>query len=86
MADVAVLLDSRRRAVPSRSQSSSERRRRCRIGQAAEAALIGSAWTSRTRETPRGGDRGAAPLSKNAYKLPIFEALVRRAILAAGQV
>jgi xanthine dehydrogenase YagS FAD-binding subunit len=27
---------------------------------------------------------GAAPLSKNAYKLPIFEALVRRTILSAA--
>lgn len=26
---------------------------------------------------------GAAPLSKNAYKLPVFEALVRRTILSA---
>jgi xanthine dehydrogenase YagS FAD-binding subunit len=26
--------------------------------------------------------QGAAPLTKNAYKLPIFETLVRRAILA----
>ena len=25
------------------------------------------------------------PLSGNAYKLPIFETLIRRAILAAGQ-
>jgi len=29
--------------------------------------------------------QGAAPLSKNAYKLPIFETLVRRAILAAAR-
>ncbi len=28
---------------------------------------------------------GAAPLSRNAYKLPIFETLVRRAILAAAK-
>jgi xanthine dehydrogenase YagS FAD-binding subunit len=27
---------------------------------------------------------GATPLTKNAYKLPLFEALVRRAILLAA--
>jgi xanthine dehydrogenase YagS FAD-binding subunit len=27
---------------------------------------------------------GAAPLTKNAYKLPIFETLVRRTVLAAA--
>jgi xanthine dehydrogenase YagS FAD-binding subunit len=29
--------------------------------------------------------KGATPLSGNAYKIPIFEAVVRRTILAAGQ-
>jgi hypothetical protein len=29
--------------------------------------------------------QGATPLSQNAYKIPIFEAVVRRTILTAGQ-
>jgi len=36
------------------------------------------------REAGRVALTGALPLSKNAYKLPIFETLVRRAILAAA--
>lgn len=35
------------------------------------------------QEAGRAALDGAAPLSKNAYKLPLFETLVRRAILAA---
>ena len=35
------------------------------------------------REAGRAALDGATPLSKNAYKLPLFETLVRRAILAA---
>ena len=34
-------------------------------------------------EAARAALAGATPLSKNAYKLPLFEALVRRAILKA---
>jgi hypothetical protein len=32
----------------------------------------------------RAATQGAVPLSKNGYKLPVFETLVRRAVLAAG--
>jgi xanthine dehydrogenase YagS FAD-binding subunit len=54
---------------------------------AAEAALRGKPVQEQTaRAAARAALTGAAPLSKNAYKLPIFETLVRRAILAAGQV
>ena len=53
---------------------------------AAEAALIGKpADEQNARNAGHAAISGAAPLSKNAYKLPIFETLVRRAILAAGQ-
>ena len=52
---------------------------------AAESALTG---TRVTEDIARGAARaalaGAAPLSGNAYKLPVFEALVRRAVLAAA--
>ena len=52
---------------------------------AAEAALRGKPILEATaREAARAALAGAAPLTKNAYKLPIFEALVRRAILALG--
>ncbi len=54
---------------------------------AAEAALIGKpADEQNARNAGHAAISAAAPLSKNAYKLPIFETLVRRAILAAGQV
>jgi xanthine dehydrogenase YagS FAD-binding subunit len=51
---------------------------------AAETALQGKPVDETTaRNAARAALEGATPLSKNAYKLPIFEALVRRAILAA---
>jgi xanthine dehydrogenase YagS FAD-binding subunit len=53
---------------------------------AAEAILLGKSVQEQTaREAARAALAGAAPLSKNAYKLPIFKAMVRRAILGAGQ-
>ena len=52
---------------------------------AAEAALIGvSVREEAARSAAHAALAGAVPLSKNAYKLPVFEALVRRAILAAA--
>jgi xanthine dehydrogenase YagS FAD-binding subunit len=53
----------------------------------AESALIGKRISEDTaRGAASAAIAGAAPLSKNAYKLPVFEALVRRTILsAAGQ-
>ena len=51
----------------------------------AEALLIGKPIQEPiARAAAQAAIAGAAPLSKNAYKLPIFETLVRRAILAAG--
>lgn len=53
---------------------------------AAEAILIGKPLDeSVARDAARAAITGAAALSKNAYKLPIIETLVRRAILAAAQ-
>jgi xanthine dehydrogenase YagS FAD-binding subunit len=52
---------------------------------AAEAALRGRRVDENAAgEAGRAALDGATPLAKNAYKLPLFEALVRRAILAAA--
>lgn len=52
---------------------------------AAEAVLIGKPIDEEAaRVAGHAALSGAAPLTQNAYKLPIFEALVRRAILAAN--
>ncbi|MFT3771852.1 MAG: FAD binding domain-containing protein [Minicystis sp.] len=50
----------------------------------AEAALAGQPLTEEVaRAAAKAALRGATPLSQNAYKVPVFEALVRRTILAA---
>jgi xanthine dehydrogenase YagS FAD-binding subunit len=52
---------------------------------AAERFLIGrSIDEDLAREAGRAALEGATPLSKNAYKLPLFEALVRRTVLKAA--
>jgi xanthine dehydrogenase YagS FAD-binding subunit len=51
---------------------------------AAEAALVGQPLTEEAaREAAKVALRGATPLSQNGYKVPMFEALVRRTIVAA---
>jgi xanthine dehydrogenase YagS FAD-binding subunit len=51
----------------------------------AEAALIGKTINEETaRAAARAAMQGATPLSQNAYKVPILETLVRRAILLAA--
>jgi xanthine dehydrogenase YagS FAD-binding subunit len=53
----------------------------------AEAILLGRCIDGAVAaEASRAALSGAKPLSKNRYKLPIFEALVRRAILRAAGV
>jgi xanthine dehydrogenase YagS FAD-binding subunit len=53
---------------------------------AAEKALEGKPLNEqRAREAAAAAVQGATPLSQNAYKLPMFEAVVRRTILAAWQ-
>lgn len=50
----------------------------------AEAVLTGQALTEDVaRAAARAALRGATPLSQNGYKVPMFEALMRRTILAA---
>jgi xanthine dehydrogenase YagS FAD-binding subunit len=85
IADVAVVLDMesgdicRRASVVLGAAAPVPHRAR-----AAEEALAGKRITEDTaREAARASLQGAAPLSQNAYKLPIFEALVRRAVLGA---
>lgn len=52
---------------------------------AAESALVGRRIdASAAREAGRAALNGATPLAKNAYKLTLFETLVRRAVLKAG--
>ena len=53
---------------------------------AAETVLLGKRLQELiARDAARAALTGATPLSKNAYKLPMFEALVRRAIVAAAR-
>jgi xanthine dehydrogenase YagS FAD-binding subunit len=52
---------------------------------AAEAVLRGGPVTDASaREAAKAAVSGATPLSKNGYKVPILEAVVRRTILAAA--
>lgn len=53
---------------------------------AAEKALAGKPLNEQSaREAAAAAVQGATPLSGNAYKIPMFEAVVRRTILAAGR-
>ncbi len=55
-----------------------------REARAAETALTGKPLDERTAaQAARAVLAGAMPFSKNAYKLPLFETLVRRALLTA---
>lgn len=52
---------------------------------AAEAALVGKAVDEGTaRAAAKAAMQGATPLAQNGYKVPMFEAIVRRTILAAA--
>jgi xanthine dehydrogenase YagS FAD-binding subunit len=88
LAEVAVLLESE-------GSSSTQVCKRASIvlgaaapvpwrARSAEAALVGRAVDATTATAAaRAALAGAKPLSQNAYKLPLFEAVVRRTILAA---
>ncbi len=53
----------------------------------AQETLTGKRLSEETaRVAAKAAIQGATPLSENAYKLPIFEAAVRRTILAAGNM
>ena len=52
------------------------------VSEAASAALEGKGITEQTAgESAEASMKGATPLSKNAYKVPLFKAIVKRAIL-----
>lgn len=85
LADVAVALDLDAGGICSRASvilgAAAPVPHRAR---AAEAALIGNRIDeSAAAQAARAALVGATPLSKNTYKLPLFEALIRRAILKA---
>lgn len=53
---------------------------------AAEAALAGQAiGEDVARKAAKAALEGATPLSQNGYKLPLFEAVIRRAIMLAAE-
>jgi xanthine dehydrogenase YagS FAD-binding subunit len=53
---------------------------------AAEKELIGKTLNEQSaRQAASAALKGATPLAQNAYKIPMFEAVVRRTILTAGQ-
>jgi len=86
VADVAVLLDRDAAGICTKASivlgSAAPVPHRAK---AAEAVLIGKPIQEPiARAAAQAAIASAMPLSKNAYKLPIFETLVRRAILAAG--
>ena len=85
IADVAVVLDMesgdvcRRASVVLGAAAPVPHR-----AKAAEQALAGKRITGdMAHDAARAALAGASPLSQNAYKLPIFEALVRRTVLSA---
>jgi xanthine dehydrogenase YagS FAD-binding subunit len=86
LADVAVVLDlaadgmCRRASVVLGAAAPVPHRAR-----AAEQALVGKRIDEQTaRGAARAALAGAQPLGGNACKLPLFEVLVRRAVLAAA--
>ena len=86
LADVAVVLDlgtggeCKRASIVLGAAAPMPQRAR-----AAEAALSGKTIDAQlAAEAGRAALEGATPLSANAYKAPMFEALVKRAILAAA--
>ena len=51
----------------------------------AEAALVGQAINETSaRAAAKAAVSGATPLAKNGYKVPVFEAVIRRTILQAA--
>ena len=87
MAEVAVVLELRGGAV---SKSSIVLGAAAPVpwrATAAEKALTGKPLSEQSaREAASAALQGATPLAQNAYKVTMFEAVVRRTILAAGQV
>lgn len=87
MAEVAVVLELRGGAVNKSSVVLGAAAPIPWRATAAEKALTGKPLNERSaREAASAALQGATPLAENAYKVPMFEAVVRRTILAAGQV
>ena len=87
VADVAVVLDMEKGGICRRASvvlgAAAPVPRRAR---SAENALAGKQISEDVaREAAHAALEGATPLSQNAYKLPIFGALVRRAVLDAAK-
>ncbi len=85
LAEVAVVLDQRGGTVSKASIVLGAAAPVPWRAEAAEKALAGKAVSIQSaREAAMAAVHGATPLSQNAYKIPIFEAAVRRTILAAA--
>ena len=86
MAEVAVVLESRGRVVSKASIVLGAAAPVPWRATGAEKALVGKSLNEQSaREAAAVAVQGATPRSQNAYKIPVFEAVVRRTILAAGQ-
>jgi xanthine dehydrogenase YagS FAD-binding subunit len=86
LAEVAVVLERRAGVVSRASIVLGAAAPAPRRATAAEKALAGKPLNEQIAlEAAAAAMKGATPLSGNAYKIPIFEAVVRRTILAAGQ-
>lgn len=85
LADVAVVLNMREGKVERASVVLGAAAPVPLRARAAEAALSGKVFDEEAaRAAAKAVVGGATPLAQNAYKLPIFETLVRRALLAAA--
>lgn len=86
LCDVAVTLEMRERVVESAEIVLGWVAPVPRQAFAAVAALVGRELTEETaREAARAAVADATPLSKNAYKVPILETVIRRTLLRAGE-
>jgi xanthine dehydrogenase YagS FAD-binding subunit len=87
MAEVAVVLELRGGAVNKSSIVLGAAAPVPWRASAAEKVLNGKPLSEQSaRDAASAAIQGATPLAQNAYKIPMFEAVVRRTILAAGQV
>jgi xanthine dehydrogenase YagS FAD-binding subunit len=86
LSEVAVVLDQNAGAISKASVILGAAAPIPYRAKAAEQALVGKPLNEDTaRAAASAALQGATPLSNNAYKLPIIEAVVRRTILAAGK-
>ena len=82
IADVAVVLEMSGRKCKNASVALGAAAPVPMVSEAASAALKGKEINETTAiESAEASMKGATPLSKNAYKVPLFKAIVKRAIL-----